>query len=105
MPIWYPDIAIGPLLNIQRIKTNFFYDYGSGKGKQYYYGFAEDAGKVYWGNTDAVYKSYGVETTFDINILRFLPKFEIGFRTTVVTANPYSAGGTVFEFLIGNIGF
>ena len=107
MPIWYPDIAIGPILNIQRVKTNFFYDYGNGKGmQQFLYGIEEDANKlVPLTPVDAVYKSYGVEVTFDINILRFAPKFEIGVRATSLTANPYSSGGTVFEFIIGNIGF
>lgn len=104
-PIWYPDIALGPVLNIQRIKANLFYDYGSGKGNQYFYGINEDAGELIPFRTDAIYKSIGVETTFDINIMRFLPKFEIGFRATYVTANRYSNSGTIFEFLIGNIGF
>jgi hypothetical protein len=89
LPIWYPDIALGPVLNIQRIKANLFYDYGSGKGNQYYYGINEDAGKLFIGTTDAIYKSVGVETTFDINI----------------AANPYSNSATIFQFLIGNIGF
>jgi hypothetical protein len=103
-PIWYPDIALGPLLNIQRIKLNLFYDYGSGKGNQYFYGINADAGLLIPVSTDAIYKSAGVETTFDINIMRFLPKFEIGFRVTYVAAKPPN-GGTIVEFLIGNIGF
>jgi hypothetical protein len=105
LPIWYPDIALGPVLNIQRIKANLFYDYGAGKGNQYFYGINEDAGDLFIGTTDSIYKSVGVETTFDINIMRFLPKFEIGFRATYITANQYANSGTVFEFLIGNIGF
>lgn len=104
LPIWYPDIALGPVLNIQRVKANLFYDYGSGKGTNYYYSY-EPQGLLYVSYTDAIYKSFGVETTFDINIMRFLPKFEIGFRATYITANPYANSGTVFEFLLGNIGF
>ncbi|HEY3430765.1 MAG TPA: hypothetical protein VGK39_08820, partial [Cyclobacteriaceae bacterium] len=75
-----------------------------GKGTNYYYSL-NYPGLVLLSYTDAIYKSYGIETTFDINILRFLPKFELGFRATYVTANPYKNAGTVFEFLIGNIGF
>lgn len=104
LPLWYPDIALGPVLNIQRVKANLFYDYGSGKGTNYYYS-VNYPGLVLLSYTDAVYKSYGVEATFDINIMRFLPKFELGFRATYVTANAYKNAGTVFEFLIGNIGF
>lgn len=104
LPLWYPDIALGPVLNIQRVKANLFYDYGSGKGTNYYYSL-NYPGLVLISSSDAVYKSYGIETTFDINIMRFLPKFEIGFRATYTTANSYANGGSVFEFLIGNIGF
>jgi len=102
-PLWYPDIAIGPILNIQRVKLNFFYDYGKGVGRNYYYHNTEPS--IYYTTTDEVYTSYGVETTFDFNIMRFLPKFELGFRTTYVTGNRYTPAGTVFEILIGNIGF
>jgi hypothetical protein len=104
LPLWYPDIALGPVLNIQRVKANLFYDYGSGKGTNYYYAI-NYPGLVLISSSDAIYKSYGIETTFDVNIMRFLPKFELGFRATYVTANAYKNAGTVFEFLIGNIGF
>lgn len=103
LPLWYPDIAFGPLLNIQRIKANFFYDFGQGQGRQYYY--KPNSNIVYYSTTDATYQSVGVETTFDFNIMRFLPKFEAGFRTTYRTANKFENSGVLVEFLIGNIGF
>jgi hypothetical protein len=102
-PLWYPDIALGPVFNIQRIKLNLFYDYGKGTGSNFFY--HNDEPIVYYIPTDAVYNSFGVETTVDFNIMRFLPKFELGFRTTYVTENRYAAAGTVFEIIIGNIGF
>ncbi|HMQ00511.1 MAG TPA: hypothetical protein PKC24_12075, partial [Cyclobacteriaceae bacterium] len=37
LPLWYPDISIGPLLNIQRVKTTLFYDYGQGSGRNFFY--------------------------------------------------------------------
>ncbi|AYB34023.1 PD40 domain-containing protein [Chryseolinea soli] len=103
LPLWYPDIAFGPLLNIQRIKANFFCDFGQGQGRQYYY--KPNSNIVYYSETDATYQSVGVETTFDFNILRFLPKFEAGFRTTYRSANKFQNSGVLVEFLIGNIGF
>ena len=103
LPIWYPDIALGPILNVQRVKANFFYDYGKGQGHQYYYRANSD--QVYFSTSDAVYQSVGVETTFDINVMRFLPKFEMGFRSTYRVANIYNTSGVVVEFIIGNIGF
>jgi hypothetical protein len=103
LPLWYPDIALGPVLNIQRIKANFFYDYGKGEGNTYFY--KPNSPRYYILNTDATYQSVGVETTFDFNVLRFLPKFEMGFRSTYLFANEYNSSGMVFEIVVGNIAF
>ena len=27
LPVWYPDIALGPVLNFQRLRANGFFDY------------------------------------------------------------------------------
>lgn len=103
LPLWYPDIALGPILNVQRIKANFFYDFGKGSGRQYYTHLTTRA--IFRSESDEIYQSVGVETTFDFNIMRFLPKFEAGFRTTYRFPNVYNTSGLVVEFLIGNIGF
>jgi hypothetical protein len=103
LPIWYPDIAVGPLLNIQRIRTNLFYDYGEGKGFVYYYDFSKDI--LYRANNEDVYKSYGAEVKVEVNLFRLLPQFEFGFRATQITANRFNNAGWVYEFLIGNIPF
>lgn len=103
LPLWYPDIALGPVLNIQRVKANFFYDYGEGTGNIFYY--KPNSGLVYSAPTGDTYQSIGVETTFDFNVMRFLPKFELGFRSTYRFANIYNDSGVVFEIVIGNIAF
>jgi hypothetical protein len=103
LPLWYPDVALGPVLNIQRVKANFFFDYGKGSGNIFYY--KPISNRVYSSDTGDVYKSIGVETTFDFNVMRFLPKFELGFRSTYRFANTYSSSGLVFEVVIGNIAF
>jgi hypothetical protein len=103
LPIWYPDIAVGPIFNLQRMKANLFYDVGKGTGRQYY--TSESSNLTYVSISDEMYQSVGVETTFDFNIMRFLPKFEAGVRSTYRFSNVYNTGGLVFEFLIGNIGF
>jgi hypothetical protein len=104
-PVWYPDIALGPVLNIQRVKTNFFYDYGQGQGKNYFYDFNHLKPVAYYSSTGATYASAGAEITFDINVMRLLQQIEVGVRVTHITANPYTKGGMVIEFLIGNIPF
>ena len=85
LPVWYPDFTAGPWLNVQRIRANVFFDYGFGSST-----FPD-------GQVSRTYTSTGVEVKFDINIMRFLPQFDIGFR--------YSYGidpsTTQFEVLIG----
>ncbi len=87
MPVWYPDISIGPLLNVQRVRLNGFFDYGYGTTPQF--GFS------------STYMSTGVEVKFDINVMRLLPQLDIGLR--------YSYGlkpsASLFEILIGTFNF
>jgi hypothetical protein len=88
MPVWYPDITIGPLLNIQRLRINGFFDYGFGRS-------------VFSRTYTQSYMSTGIEIKLDINVMRFLPQLDVGFR--------YSKGLTpatsLFELLIGAINF
>ena len=102
-PVWYPDIALGPVLNIQRVKVNLFYDYGHGEGKSYFYNTTKPI--VYYANQNANYRSTGLEMTFDVNIMRLLQQIELGFRATHIEANPFNKSRMIFEFLIGNIPF
>jgi hypothetical protein len=92
LPVWYPDISLGPVLNIQRVRANGFYDYGFGSSP----GFATATS-----SSNRAYSSAGVEVKFDINVMRFLPQFNVGFR--------YSYGiqpsVTRFDVLIGSINF
>ena len=106
LPLIYPDIALGPILNIQRIKANLFLDAGAGKGKSYFYQpLPNQITRVFFSDNSTNYISFGGELTFDINILRFLPKFELGVRATYITENRFNNSGSVVEFLIGNIPF
>ena len=83
-PIAYPDLHIGPLVNIQRIYTNVFIDHGLG----------ETSGNRY------NLTSTGLEMYFDFNLMRYLPLFNAGFRYSYVP----EAGSGVFQFLIGYFG-
>jgi hypothetical protein len=103
LPLWYPDIALGPVLNVQRVKANLFYDYGKGTGTTFYY--RPNSNSVYSADTGDIFQSIGVETTFDFNVMRFLPKFELGFRSTYRFANQYNSSGLIFEVVVGNIAF
>jgi hypothetical protein len=87
LPVWYPDLSIGPLLNIQRFRANGFLDYGFGRNRLV--------------STSQVYSSIGGELKVDFNIFRFLPQIDVGIR--------YSYGleprRSQIEVLIGTINF
>lgn len=89
LPLWYPDVAVGPLLNIQRLRTNFFFDYGLGVGPALFHPTAVE------------YASVGVEAKVDINIFRFVPQFDIGVRFT----RGLRPSTTEVEMLLGTFNF
>lgn len=87
LPLFYPDIAIGPLVNIQRVKANLFYDYSMG-----------------WDNTDkkTTFSSMGVELTTDINVFRLLAtNIDLGARFTYVP----DTQAAFWDFLLLSFGF
>ncbi len=89
LPLWYPDFNIGPLVNLQRIRANGFFDYGFGSST------------INNQPNSQSYLSTGVEVKFDINIFRLLPQLDIGFRYSY----GISPSTTEFEFLIGTFNF
>ncbi len=91
LPIWYPDIALGPIVNFQRVRGNAFIDYGFGSSM--------------FSNQDSITQSYlsvGGEVKIDLNFMRLLQQFDIGFRYTY-GIQPSSVSR--FEFLLGTINF
>lgn len=91
LPIWYPDVALGPIVNFQRVRGNMFVDYG--------FGASAFPGRDPISQT---YLSVGAELKLDLNILRLLQQFDIGFRYTY-GIQPSSVSR--FEFLLGTINF
>lgn len=87
LPLWYPDVAIGPLLNVQRFRGNIFFDYGFGSSPTR--------------EVTQTYNSIGGELRMDFNVMRYLPQINVGFR--------YSYGlqpsVTRFELLLGLVNF
>jgi hypothetical protein len=98
MPVWYPDIALGPILNIKRVRANAFMDYAFGDNPEYRRQFGAARPNLV---STSSYLSTGVEVKFDINVFRFMPELDLGFR--------YSYGiqpsASLFEFLLGTFNF
>ncbi len=91
LPVLYPDLGLGPLLYIQRVRANLYYDLG--KGIRF-----DQQGKV---ANEKVYQSMGTEVNFDINVFRYKPLFNIGLRINYFPdENSYS-----YNILIANLGF
>jgi hypothetical protein len=58
LPLLYPDLSLGPIAYIKRIKVNFFYDT----------------------TVNNVIAGRGVELTADVHLLRFVFPFEVGVQ-------------------------
>ncbi len=84
-PIMYPDLAIGPLLNIQRLKGNLFYDHGLGET----------------GGLSAAFNSMGIELSTDFNVMRYNLLLDVGVRVSYLPA----ANDVQFELMVLNLGF
>lgn len=93
LPLWYPDLALGPFVNVQRVRSNFFFDYGLGETS-----VTNVNANV---NSSQTYYSSGVEVRFDGNLMRLVGQFDLGFRFSyqLTEQKPY------FEMLIGGFGF
>jgi hypothetical protein len=65
LPLLYPDLKIGPLAYIKRLKAGIFYDHAI----QHSDGSYRD------------YNSIGAEITSDLHLMRFILPFDMGVRT------------------------
>ncbi|PHN04284.1 TolB family protein [Flavilitoribacter nigricans] len=85
LPLAYPDLAIGPLAFVKRIKLNGFIDYGQ-------LNFENDI------------FSYGAELRFDVRFLRLL-EVDFGVRYSYLRDAPYAPNGNQhqFDFLLISI--
>ena len=73
LPLMYPDLTIGSIAYIKRIRTGAFYDYSYGHDILY---FKEDQ----LVNGSESYCSFGVDLLADLHLFRFYFPFSLGFR-------------------------
>lgn len=89
-PLFYPDFAVGPLLNIQRVKGAFLYDVGQGYDR------------LIPNSKTTNYQSISAEIAFDVNFLRLnYLLFDIGIRATYLPDTQQ----VIPTLVIGQIGF
>ncbi|MEP2772345.1 MAG: hypothetical protein ABJH05_09360 [Fulvivirga sp.] len=102
MPLWYPDIALGPILNVQRVKANFFFDTGFDQVSIFFK--RQDNDNLFSTRTiENTYASWGAEVTFDFNVMRFSPLFSVGARYVYNSATDFIPAGSQIELIIGSI--
>ncbi|MEM7552238.1 MAG: hypothetical protein AAF363_21315 [Bacteroidota bacterium] len=89
LPIAYPDLALGSILNIQRISLFPFYDYSEGFNSLRVESVDREN-----------FNSLGAELRFDFNIFRLLPLINLGVRYSRLT----SFSDNRFQLIIGTIG-
>ena len=86
LPLATMDWHVGPILNLQRIYTNAFYDFGLGQNE---------------GNPNDQLMSFGAEVSLNFNLMRFLLLLDVGVRYSY---RPELNSG-VTELIIGPISF
>ncbi len=69
-PFWYPDLALGPVIYLKRLKASVFWDYATGKNRDSKNQLHKES-----------YQSLGLDLTADMHVLRFLAPFDLGLRT------------------------
>jgi hypothetical protein len=92
-PLFYPDMAVGSLAFIKRIKANLFYDYAVAR--------TNDSSFF---NVNNSMISTGVEITFDVRFLRLI-EADLGFRYSYLLSSRYALGQPhQFQFLLFRLG-
>lgn len=85
LPLLYPDLSVGPLLNLQRLRANAFYDYAHGSIP----------------TLERNFSSIGVDLFADFNVMRYLPEMSAGVRVTYVPEQDTY----LFNILFGSLSF
>jgi hypothetical protein len=71
-PVCYPDLSIGSLLYIKRIRAGAFYDYANAS----------------WKNLNLNYQSFGGSLVMEFFVFRYKYPLEIGFQYSYKLSNP-----------------
>ena len=75
-PLTYPDFSIGKLIYLKRIKSSLFYDYAFLSVP-----IVDKNHGIIPNQRQLEMKSFGLELTSDLHVLRFFAPVEMGFRT------------------------
>lgn len=92
LPLWYPDLAVGGLAFVKRIKANVFYDHGIVGVKSFPFVIGNQS-----------MRSAGIELGFDVRFLRLL-EVDLGLRYSYLMDENFATGNRhVFDFFLLSI--
>jgi hypothetical protein len=87
LPLVYPDINIGSLLYIKRIRTALFYDYAEGTGNTYYEQKPEGLKATAFHDYSETFSSRGFELMADFHIFRIPYAISGGVQSSWITGS------------------
>lgn len=92
LPIWYPDLGVGSLAFVKRVKANLFYDFGRAQITDPF-------------DVQRNMRSMGVELGFDVRVIRLLD-VDFGLRYSYLLDQSLAPGGQQhqFDFILLSIG-
>jgi len=92
LPLWYPDVGVGSLAFVKRVKANLFYDFGRQQLKT-----------PFTANRNV--RSMGVELGFDMRLIRLLD-VDFGLRYSYLLDQEFAPNGQQhqFDFFLISIG-
>ena len=82
IPLVYPDLSLGQLVYLKRIKTSVFYDYAWLSAP-----ILDQNDKIIPNHYQFEMNSFGLELTSDMNILRFFAPIDLGVRSIYLPAS------------------
>ena len=96
-PLLYPDLNIGSLLYLKRIRTGFFYDYAEGPGSSMYKNSYEGLTPLYDTSAKKSFSSYGIELLGDFHVLRIPYMISAGVQAAWKNMNEAPIVGLLFN--------
>jgi len=81
MPLIYPDLSIGSLFYLKRIRGGVFYDYAEGTGNYYLDRIAGGNAADYYHNFTESFSSFGVELLADFHLFRIPYMISAGIQS------------------------
>ncbi len=106
IPLIYPDLPLGPIVFVQRIRSNFFFDYSQFRINTHDISeFRSDRRPELSGRFPGVngeLRSAGVEVLFDFRFIRTLD-MSLGFRYSYLLEDEFE-DRTKFDFVVVSLG-